>query len=68
VKKKSQPAFVSDKTVAADIAMMAKEYIAEIKTRFQSKLSLCNYRRSQNAASIRNQMLVNSGFHLGVFS
>jgi hypothetical protein len=41
VKKKSQPAFVSDKTVAADIAMMAKEYIAEIKTRFQSKLSLC---------------------------
>ena len=41
LKNKSQPAFVTDKTVAADIAKMAEEYIAEMKTRFQSKLSLC---------------------------
>jgi hypothetical protein len=25
------------------------------------------YRRSQNASTIRNQMLVNSGYNLGVF-
>ena len=38
--EKHQPEFVTDKTVAADIARMAEEYIAEMKTRFQSKLSL----------------------------
>ena len=36
-----QPKFVTDKTVAADIAKMANTYIAEMKNRFQSKLSLC---------------------------
>jgi hypothetical protein len=36
-----QPAFVTDKTVAADIANMADTYITEMKTRFKSKLSLC---------------------------
>lgn len=39
-KNKNQPEFVTDKTVAADIARMAEDYIAEMKTRFKSKLSL----------------------------
>ena len=34
-----QPVFVTRITVAADIARMAEEYIAEMKTRFQSKIS-----------------------------
>ena len=38
-KTKTQPAFVTDKTIAADIAKMADAYVAEMKTRFQSKLS-----------------------------
>ena len=40
VKTQTQPAFVTDKTVAGDIAKMADDYIAEMKNRFQSKLSL----------------------------
>jgi hypothetical protein len=56
MKNKTKPAFVTDKTVAADIGKMADTYIAEMKTRFQSKLSLCmdawwfnhiNYRLAQ---------------------
>ena len=40
-KSKTQPVFVTDKTVTADIARMADTYITEMKKRFQSKLSLC---------------------------
>ena len=36
-----QPIFVTRKTVAADISKMADDYIAQMKVRFQSKLSLC---------------------------
>jgi hypothetical protein len=90
VKTKNQPAFVTDKTVSADIGKMADTYIAEMKIRFKSKLSLCmdvwtgpnemsflgitftyldeNFNIQRNASGIRNQMLVNSGFNLGVFS
>ena len=41
MKTATQPAFVTDKTIAADIAKKADAYIAEMKTRFKSKLSLC---------------------------
>ena len=41
VTTKSQPTFVTDKTVAADIATKAEEYIKQMRSRFQSKLSLC---------------------------
>lgn len=41
VKNKTQPAFVTGKTVSADIEKMAQQYITVMKTRFQSKLSLC---------------------------
>ena len=41
IKHKKQPVFVTDKTVANDIHDMADTYIAEMKTRFDSKLSLC---------------------------
>jgi hypothetical protein len=37
---KTQPTFITDKTVAADIAKMADHYIAEMSKRFKSKLSL----------------------------
>jgi hypothetical protein len=41
VKNNCQPAFVTDKTIASDIATMAKEYVNTMKARFDSKLSLC---------------------------
>jgi hypothetical protein len=37
----TKPDFVTDKTVSSDIEKMAEEYIAKMKTRFLSKLSLC---------------------------
>jgi hypothetical protein len=41
VKNKCQPAFVTDKTIASDIASMSNEYVNTMKARFDSKLSLC---------------------------
>ena len=40
-KTKVQPLFVTDKTVAADIAIMADRYVEAMKAKFKSKLSLC---------------------------
>ena len=41
LKTKVQPAFVTDKTIAADIAKMAGQYVEAMKAKFDSKLSLC---------------------------
>ena len=40
IKNNAQPNFVTDKTIAGDIEIMAVKYVAEMRTRFQSKLSL----------------------------
>ena len=56
------------------LAKMARDYLAlqptskDIEGIFsKGRRTIPYYRRSQNASTIRNQMLVNSGFHLGVF-
>ncbi len=41
IKTGVQPVFVTDKTIAADIARMANEYVETLKPSFDSKLSLC---------------------------
>jgi hypothetical protein len=64
-----------NKTRFPILAKMARDYLAlqptskDVEGSFsKGRRTIPYYRRSQNAASIRNQMLVNSGFHLGVFS
>lgn len=56
------------------LARMARDYLAlqptskDVEGTFsKGRRTIPYYRRSQNALSIRNQMLVNSGFNLGVF-
>jgi hypothetical protein len=57
------------------LATMARDYLClqptskDIEGNFsKGRRTIPYYRRSQNASTIRNQMLVNSGFSLGVFS
>jgi hypothetical protein len=56
------------------LAKMARDYLAlqptskDVEGNFsKGRRTIPYYRRSQNASSIRNQMLVNSGYNLGVF-
>jgi hypothetical protein len=64
-----------NKTRFPILAVMARDYLAlqptskDVEGNFsKGRRTIPYYRRSQNASSIRNQMLVNSGFNLGVFS
>ena len=64
-----------NKTRFPILAKMARDYLAlqptskDVEGTFsKGRRTIPYYRRSQNASSIRNQMLVNSGFNLGVFS
>lgn len=57
------------------LARMARDYLAlqptsrDVEGNFsKGRRTIPYYRRSQNASTIRNQMLVNSGYNLGVFS
>jgi hypothetical protein len=63
-----------NKTRFPVLAKMARDYLAlqptskDVEGTFsKGRRTIPYYRRSQNASSIRNQMLVNSGFNLGVF-
>jgi hypothetical protein len=56
------------------LARMARDYLAlqptskDVEGNFsKGRRTIPYYRRSQNASSIRNQMLVNSGYNLGIF-
>ena len=56
------------------LAKMARDYLAlqptskDVEGNFsKGRRTIPYYRRSQNASSIRNQMLVNSGYNLSVF-
>jgi hypothetical protein len=56
------------------LARMARDYLAlqptskDVEGNFsKGRRTIPYYRRSQNASTIRNQMLVNSGYNLGVF-
>jgi hAT family C-terminal dimerisation region len=56
------------------LARMARDYLPlqptskDVEGTFsKGRRTIPYYRRSQNASSIRNQMLVNSGYNLGVF-
>jgi hypothetical protein len=56
------------------LAKMARDYLAlqptskDVEGTFsKGRRTIPYYRRSQNACTVRNQMLVNSGFNLGVF-
>jgi hypothetical protein len=64
-----------NKTRFPILAKMARDYLAlqptskDVEGTFsKGRRTIPYYRRSQNALSIRNQMLVNSGFNLGVFN
>jgi hAT family C-terminal dimerisation region/Domain of unknown function (DUF4413) len=64
-----------NKTRFPILATMARDYLAlqptskDVEGNFsKGRRTIPYYRRSQNASGIRNQMLVNSGFNLGVFS
>ena len=57
------------------LAIMARDYLAlqptskDVEGNFsKGRRTIPYYRRSQKASSIRNQMLVNSGYNLGVFN
>ena len=63
-----------NKTRFPILARMARDYLAlqptskDVEGIFsKGRRTIPYYRRSQKASSIRNQMLVNSGFNLGVF-
>jgi hypothetical protein len=63
-----------NKTRFPILARMARDYLAlqptskDVEGNFsKGRRTIPYYRRSQNALSIRNQMIVNSGFSLGVF-
>ena len=63
-----------NKTRFPILARMARDYLAlqptskDIEGNFsKGRRTIPYYRRGQNALSVRNQMLVNSGFNLGVF-
>jgi hAT family C-terminal dimerisation region len=63
-----------NKTRFPILAKMARDYLAlqptskDVEGNFsKGRRTIPYYRRSQKASSIRNQMLVNSGFNLGVF-
>ena len=65
----------TNKTRFPILARMARDYLAlqptskDVEGNFsKGRRTIPYYRRSQNASSIRNQMLVNSGYNLGVFS
>ena len=56
------------------LARMARDYLAlqptskDVEGSFsKGRRTIPYYRRSQNPETIRNQMLVNSGYNLGVF-
>ena len=64
-----------NKTRFPILAKMARDYLAlqttskDVEGTFsKGRRTLPYYRRSQNASTIRNQMLVNSGYNLGVFN
>ncbi len=64
-----------NKTRFPILATMARDYLAlqptskDVEGNFsKGRRTIPYYRRSQNASNIRNQMLVNSGYNLGVFS
>jgi hypothetical protein len=64
----------ANKTRFPILAKMARDYLAlqptskDVEGTFsKGRRTIPYYRRSQNASTIRNQMLVNSGFNLGVF-
>ena len=64
----------ANKTRFPILAKMARDYLAlqptskDVEGNFsKGRRTIPYYRRSQNASSIRNQMIVNSGFNLGVF-
>jgi hypothetical protein len=57
------------------LARMARDYLAlqptskDVEGNFsKGRRTIAYYRRSQNASTVRNQMLVNSGYNLGVFA
>jgi hypothetical protein len=57
------------------LSKMARDYLAlqptskDVEGNFsKGRRTIPYYRRSQNASTIRNQMLVNSGYNLGVFT
>lgn len=63
-----------NKTRFPILAAMARDYLVlqptskDVEGNFsKGRRTIPYYRRSQNASTIRNQMLVNSGFNLGVF-
>ena len=63
-----------NKTRFPILARKARDYLAlqptskDVEGTFsKGRRTIPYYRRSQNSLSIRNQMLVNSGFNLGVF-
>ena len=65
----------TNKTRFTVLAKMDRDHLAlqptskDVEGTFsKGRRTIPYYRRSQNASSIRNQMLVNSGFNLGVFS
>jgi hypothetical protein len=65
----------ANKTRFPILAAMARDYLAlqptskDVEGNFsKGRRTIPYYRRSQNASTIRNQMLVNSGLNLGVFN
>jgi hypothetical protein len=65
----------ANKTRYPILARMARDYLAlqptskDVEGNFsKGRRTIPYYRRSQNASTIRNQMLVNSGYNLGVFA
>ena len=64
-----------NKTRFPILAKMARDYLAlqptskDVEGNFsKGRRTIPYYRRSQNASTIRDQMLVNSGYNLGVFA
>jgi hypothetical protein len=57
------------------LSKMARDYLSlqptskDVEGNFsKGRRTIPYYRRSQNASTIRNQMLVNSGYNLGMFT